>query len=59
MTLGANQLKVENNRLPWNSTETNYQDGANRKNDDFKEKLFEITLKPMEIRTFILTVQKM
>lgn len=56
MTLGANQLKAQNDRLSWNHTETEFA-SKKFKLSQLKSSRIQINLKPLEIRTFILTIQ--
>jgi len=58
--LGANQLRSENNPMKW-KTETNYIIGDEQEYVqpvEIQDDVINVTLKPMEIRTFILKVKR-
>lgn len=58
-TLGANQLLSENKRMKW-EPETNdiMQNEESRQIVEIYDNIINILLKPMEIRTFILKVNR-
>lgn len=59
-TLGANQLLSENNPLKW-ETETNdilHDREENMQPVEVHDDVINVLLKPMEIRTFILTLRR-
>jgi len=59
-TLGANQLRSENNPMKW-KTETNDVIGDEQEyvqSVEIQDDVINVILKPMEIRTFILKVKR-
>jgi len=52
--LGGNQWKVDSNRLVWNNTQRDNKEYSNR---GIRLPII-VELKPMEIRTFVLTLSR-
>ena len=57
MMLGANQLKSESNRLPWNTQNQDTNEIDSEPSYEYKPlAVTDVVLKPMEIRTFVISV---